>query len=116
LAKEGPALRGTVDFETSTIEVRENKSCRGKRCNHAASVGACILASVDMVHKNAMGVVLQTTRLQTAPRRHGIDKAAHKVQAREITQSRKEAALLQMQLREATEVEKGRKQVAECFL
>jgi len=116
LAKEDPAPRGTVNSETSTTEARENKSCRGKRCNHAASVDACILVSVDMVHKNAMGVVLQTTRLQTAPRRHGIDKVAHKVQAREITQSCKEAALLRMQSREATEVEKGCKQVTECFL
>ena len=79
-------------------------------------MGVCILISVDMVHKNAMGVVLQITRLQTAPRRRGIDKAARKFQARELTQSRKEAALLRVQLRGATEVEKGRKQVAQCFL
>ena len=79
-------------------------------------MGICILVNVDMVHKNAMGVVLQITRLQTAPRRRGIGKAAHKFQARELTQSHKDAVLLPMQLRGVTEVGKGRDQVAECLL
>jgi len=56
-----------------------------------------------------MGVVLQITRLQIAPRSCGTGKAIHMFQAREITQSRKEVALLRMQLWEETEVEKGRK-------
>jgi len=68
----------------------------------------------NTVHKDAMGVVQWTTRLETAPRRLRTDKAIYKVPAWELIQSRKEAALLRMQFREATEVEKGRKQVAEC--
>jgi len=82
----------------------------------AINVGVCILVDVDTVRKNAIGVVLQITRLQTAPRSRGTDKATHKFQAREITQSHREAALLRMQFWGAIEVEKGRKQVAECFL
>ena len=111
-------LKRIRDSETSTsrrIRVKEYKSRRGKSWSPATSVGICILVSVD-IHKNAMGVVPQITRLQTAPRRHGIDKAAHKVQAQELIQSRKEAALLRIQLQGAAEVEKDHKQVAECFL
>jgi len=47
-------------------------------------VGAYILAYVDTVHKNAMDVVLWTTRLQTVPRRHGTDGATYEVQAWEL--------------------------------
>jgi len=37
-----------------------------------------------MVHKNAMGVVLRTTRLRTTLRRRGANRAMYRVQVWEL--------------------------------
>jgi len=97
LVKEAQVLKGIRDSETSTPQrngVKEYKLRQDKRLSPGINVGICILVDVDTVRKNAMGVVLMITRLQTAPRRRGIGKATHKFQMRKITQSCREAALL----------------------
>ena len=67
-------LRGIRDSKTSTPQrdgVKEYKLRQDKRLSPAINVGACTLVVVDMVRKNAMGVVLQITRLQIASSRRG---------------------------------------------
>jgi len=68
--------------------------CQGRNWNPTTSVGVCTLVSADMAHKNAMGVDLRTTKLQIAPRKRGIGRIVHKVQARGLIQFRGEADLL----------------------
>ena len=86
-----------------------------KRLNLTINADGCITDRVSMVLKDVMHVVQWTASSQIAPERQEIAKATFQVQEQEPILSLREVVLSRTQPREATELEKGRKQVAGCL-